>query len=60
MDREMLKGNYQIKRNITHQEEKQTETTTGEFERRALAKLGGSIAFVALKDGFVWKGEKSE
>lgn len=51
-----LKGNYKI--TSTSGRKAQTKkTSTEEFERRALEKLGGSIAFVLKKDTFVWQGE---
>jgi hypothetical protein len=55
-----LKGNYKLPKNSSEKEKKdETESSTQEFERRALEKLGGSIAFVQKKDVFVWNGDKS-
>lgn len=54
-----LKGNYSIP-----QEEAEgkpagepSQKVTQEFERKALERLGGSIAFVLKKNTFVWKGD---
>ena len=51
-----LKGNYELPKGSSEPDKKEGETVTQEFERRALERLGGSIAFV-LKKAFVWKGE---
>ena len=54
-----LKGNYKLKND--HPEKtalKAEKTVTQEFERRALEKLGGSIAFVQKKNTFMWDGGK--
>ena len=52
-----LKGNYPLPKKGPKTNEKQEETATEEFERRALEHLGGSIAFVLKKNIFVWKGD---
>lgn len=44
---DLLKGNYKVDRDIVL--EKKPETTEERFEREALKKLGGSIAFVSKK-----------
>ena len=44
----VLKGNYETKKSITIKD-KQDETLEQRFERDALKRLGGSIAFVAKK-----------
>ena len=59
-----LKGNYSLpgKRSSSKtkpSKKKTVETTQQEFERRAMEKLGGSIAFVA-KTSLVWSGEASD
>ena len=36
--------------------EKKAETTSTEFERRALERLGGSIAFVMKGKNVLWSG----
>ena len=36
--------------------EKKEETAVAEFERRAMARLGGSIAFVMKGKSVVWSG----
>ena len=59
-----LKGNYSIRRrkgalSARSTSKRTVRTVEEEFERRALEKLGGSIAFV-VKSTFVWNGEQSE
>ena len=44
---EILKGNFTPRRRIVVDEDKEDLTT--QFEREALRRLGGSIAFVAKK-----------
>lgn len=56
---EFLKGNYTLDVVIKEQEEEQGPASTAEFEKKALARLGGSICFVSKK-GFLWKGEKTD
>ncbi len=51
-----LKGNYKVT-SKPGRKAVSKKSTTQEFERRALEKLGGSIAFVLKKDTFVWQGE---
>jgi hypothetical protein len=45
---DVLKGNFQTKRDVSLPEE-QPETLEERFERSALKRLGGSIAFVSKK-----------
>ena len=52
---EYLKGNYKLDANITADEGEDADSTS-EFEKKALARLGGSICFVSKK-GFLWKGD---
>jgi len=54
-----LKGNYEISKGNKDQDMELSETSTQEFERRAVERLGGSIAFVLKKDTFIWRGDKS-
>jgi hypothetical protein len=42
------------------QEEKKPETTVTEFERRAMERLGGSIAFVMKGKTVIWTGSDSQ
>lgn len=61
---DLLKGNYKLPKTPRMSRKNQGsrargESPTQEFERRALSRLGGSIAFVIKKDEFVWKGGKS-
>ena len=57
--KEFLKGNYTLDAKIEDPEAIEAEGAEEEFERTALARLGGSICFVRKK-GFVWKGETGE
>ncbi len=56
-----LKGNYTLPKGsgVSRKKEgpEKKETSTQEFERRAMNRLGGSIAFVIKKDVFLWDGE---
>lgn len=62
---DFLKGNYSVPNKKTTAKakpgkKKETqETTQEEFERRAMERLGGSIAFIA-KSSLVWSGEDSD
>jgi|GEM_PF-934310 hypothetical protein len=56
---DFLKGNFKTKKNVQKQEQTRGDQINEEFERTALRRLGGSIAFVSRK-GFVWKGEENE
>ena len=49
-----LKGNYKL--DVTITADGTAPTSTDEFEKKALSRLGGSICFVAKK-GFLWKGD---
>jgi hypothetical protein len=56
----LLKGNYQLSGGPGKSEPVGNEPTASEeFERRALERLGGSIAFVMKRNTFVWSGEKT-
>lgn len=60
-----LKGNYRLRRKKDEASpstgrKKLKETPRDEFERRALERLGGSIAYVSLNDTFVWRGEDDD
>lgn len=54
---EFMKGNYKVDKIITANEE--TLTNEERFEREALKKLGGSIAFVSKKK-VMWDAPKKE
>jgi hypothetical protein len=56
---EYLKGNYKLDVVIEEREDARESGSTEEFERKALARLGGSICFVSKK-GFLWKGEQPD
>lgn len=57
-----LIGNYQLPEQDHKPEEKKDESqevrTVSEFERRAMERLGGSIAFVMKGKNVVWNGGK--
>lgn len=52
-----LKGNYPLPGDKGSSSEENPENPTEEFERKALERLGGSIAFVLKKNTFIWKGD---
>jgi hypothetical protein len=52
---DLLKGNFKVEREVA--DNKSESTAEEQFEREALRKLGGSIAFVS-KQKVMW--EKSE
>lgn len=55
---EFLKGNYALPRKKRPQGGRKAKVDlTDQFEKQALAKLGGSLCFVAKKTKFVWSGE---
>ncbi len=56
-----LKGNYSLPFTPSGAEAKpDTESLEAAFERTALQKLGGSIAFVKKAGSFVWKGPQRD
>lgn len=52
---EYLKGNYKLDVSIDATTDDEESSATSDFEKKALARLGGSICFVSKK-GFLWKG----
>lgn len=53
-----LKGNYQLPSKKRGGSGRKAKTDlTDRFEKQALAKLGGSLCFVAKKTKFIWTGE---
>lgn len=46
MKKKLLKGNYVPDDNPEMEEKKSSLSTTHEFEKKAIERLGGSIAFV--------------
>jgi hypothetical protein len=54
---EYLKGNYKIEAEIT--EDAEAADSTDEFEKKALARLGGSICFVSKKK-LMWNGDEAD
>ena len=55
---DFLKGNFKAKRSVQQRQDKKGDLNQ-DFERAALKRLGGSIAFVS-KQGFVWEGDTRE
>ena len=51
---EYLKGNYKLE--VVIEEGPPKDGAVEEFEKKALARLGGSICFVSKK-GFLWTGD---
>ncbi len=56
--KEYLKGNYELDAVIEDTEEGEAAPAVEEFEKKALARLGGSICFVSKK-AFIWKGDEA-
>lgn len=56
---DFLKGNFKTKREVASEPQVKADLINAEFERSALKRLGGSIAFVSRK-GFLWKGDQGE
>jgi hypothetical protein len=46
MKKKLLKGNYTPEGNPEIEEQNSSSSTTHEFEKKAIERLGGSIAFV--------------
>ena len=58
---EYLKGNYRVLAPIRNAEETAEQTDAEkEFYRRALDRLGGSIAFVLKSKKLLWTDEQGE
>ena len=55
---DLLKGNFKIKKQVKDSGRK-NETLEDRFEREALKRLGGSIAYVS-KRKVVWEKPKAE
>ena len=60
-----LIGNYQVPGQPDEQKPESTDgssevKTVSEFEKRAFARLGGSIAFVMKGKSVVWTGEQND
>ena len=47
--KEILKGNFKIKNKVNSPESEKDDSLENRFEKEALKKLGGSIAFVSKK-----------
>ena len=58
---DFLKGNYRINNENTERpQETESKSLTEEFEESALAKLGGSICFVAKSGSLMWDGDTED
>jgi len=58
---EYLRGNYELKGEISPEPETtEQESVETEFYRRALEKLGGSIAFILKSKNLLWKGDQDD
>ena len=55
---DLLKGNYKLDKNVKVPEKSKAEKDTEEFEREAMAQLGGSICFVAKPKTLIWDGDE--
>ncbi len=57
-----LKGNYRLPKGKGELAVRKTKKKdlTDQFEKSALAKLGGSLCFVMKKGTFVWMDEKDD
>ena len=59
-----LIGNYSMSNQPDNKAEdaepQKDEKTVSEFEKRAFARLGGSIAFVMKGKSVLWTGDKQE
>ena len=53
---EFMKGNFKTKKHVEQKETEEKDRLEEQFERTALKRLGGSIAFVSKK-GFTWDGD---
>lgn len=56
---EYLKGNYALEQG-QKEPDREEQTIEDEFYRRALEKLGGSIAFILKPQNLLWRGNKDE
>ena len=56
---DFLKGNFKTKQKVQKRQKDKAAQLNEEFEKTALRRLGGSIAFTSQK-GFLWKGGSSE
>jgi hypothetical protein len=54
-----MKGNFKTKKHVEQKETEEKDRLEEQFERTALKRLGGSIAFVSKK-GFTWDGDDGE
>jgi hypothetical protein len=54
---DILKGNFETQTKVSA--EQHVDTIEEKFEREALKRLGGSIAFVSKKK-FLWTGDDNE
>lgn len=52
-----MKGNYRLRKSSGRTARKPKASLTEQFEKQALAKLGGSLCFVTKKGNMIWSGE---
>ena len=58
---DFLKGNYNLDSNETETPSlNESKSLTEKFEESALAKLGGSICFVAKSGSLIWNGDSGD
>jgi hypothetical protein len=55
----LLRGNFEPKTDVQDTRNERGEDLEAQFERAALAKLGGSIGYVSRKK-FLWDGDGEE
>lgn len=55
---DLLKGNFKVQKDVVLEVKDERERQKEEFERTALRRLGGSIAFASPKKGFIWVGSE--
>jgi hypothetical protein len=55
----LLRGNFEPKTDVQETRNERGDDLESQFERAALARLGGSIGYVSRKK-FLWDGEGEE
>lgn len=57
----MLKGNYNLKKEVAPSDKKEDKQGSNpleqEYYKEAMSKLGGSIAFIMKNKTFLWTGD---
>ena len=59
MSDNILKSNFQVKRPVKVEEEIKEESPLHDYEKKAVASIGGSMVFMERKK-FVWDGEEGK